>query len=150
MHTQLVTWKHIAHGAVYDSLRHFLDGDSVYLPPRNLTELREVLYVPLSFFSFFSQLTPTSRERGAMSYMFTYISQLRGGLRGTEFTTVRIPHSTLPAPISHAFQMKQIAYDSLRDILGKNANDFLQLYSNKADWHAKPPRALRQAGPTLT
>jgi hypothetical protein len=54
MHTQLVTWKHIAHGAVYDSLRHFLDGDSVYLPPRNLTELREVLYVfRLSlFFSF--------------------------------------------------------------------------------------------------
>ena len=46
MHTQLVTWKHIAHGSVYDSLRHFLDGDSVYLPPRNLTELREVLYVP--------------------------------------------------------------------------------------------------------
>ena len=46
MHTQLVTWKHIAQGSVYDSLRHFLDGDSVYLPPRNLTELREVLYVP--------------------------------------------------------------------------------------------------------
>ena len=45
MHTQLVTWKHIAQGSVYDSLRHFLDGDSVYLPPRNLTELREVLYV---------------------------------------------------------------------------------------------------------
>ena len=46
--------------------------------------------------------------------------------------------------------MKQIAYGSLRDIVDKNANDFLQLYSNKADWHAKPPRALRQAGPTLT
>ena len=45
MHTQLVTWKHIAQGSVYDSLRHFLDGESVYLPPRNLSELREVLYV---------------------------------------------------------------------------------------------------------
>ena len=100
MHTQLVTWKHIAQGAVYDSLRHFLDGDSVYLPPRNLTELREVLYV-LSFLLLLHHLAThtISRERGAMSYMFTYISQLRGGLRGTEFSTVRTPLPLLPIPL---------------------------------------------------
>ena len=99
MHTQLVTWKHIAQGSVYDSLRHFLDGDSVYLPPRNLTELREVLYVPSSPLSFILHLTQPSRERGAMSYMFTYISQLRGGLRGSEFSTVRVlSPQHVPAP----------------------------------------------------
>lgn len=54
MHTQLVTWKHIAHGSVYDSLRHFLDGESVYLPPRNLSELREVLCVLSRSLSFIS------------------------------------------------------------------------------------------------
>jgi len=91
MHTQLVTWKHIAQGSVYDSLRHFLDGESVYLPPRNLSELREVLYVfSLSLPLLHLTQPPTSRERGAMSYMFTYISQLRGGLRGSEFSTVRV------------------------------------------------------------
>ena len=32
-----------------------------------------------------------------MSYMFTYISQLRGGLRGSEFSTVRVL-SPIPVP----------------------------------------------------
>ena len=32
-----------------------------------------------------------------MSYMFTYISQLRGGLRGSEFSTVRV-FSSQPVP----------------------------------------------------
>jgi len=66
MHTQLVTWKHIAHGAVYDSLRHFLDGESVYLPPRNLTELREVLCV-LSFSRLFP--APSHDLQGTRSYV---------------------------------------------------------------------------------
>ena len=33
----------------------------------------------------------TSRERRAMSYMFTNLGHLRGGLRGSEFSNVRVP-----------------------------------------------------------
>ena len=39
-----------------------------------------------------------------MSYMFTYISQLRGGLRGSEFSTVRVLSTQhVPAPFLTLF-----------------------------------------------
>jgi hypothetical protein len=152
LHTQLVTWKHIAHGSVYDSLRHFLDGESVYLPPRNLTELREVLYVPpLSLSPSCSPLTPPpgSVERCPICSP-TSVNFAADSAAQNSALYVFYPRCASHSPPLYSPQMKQIAYGSLRAIVDTNANDFLQLYSNKADWHAKPPRALRQAGTTLT
>lgn len=42
-HTHHVTASDIAHAARYDALRLFLTGDGVYIPPRSVTEVKELL-----------------------------------------------------------------------------------------------------------
>jgi len=44
-HTHLVTWANVAYAARYDALRLFIQGDAVYIPPRTISELYELLYV---------------------------------------------------------------------------------------------------------
>lgn len=44
-HTHLVTVSNIAYAARYDALRLFLTGEGVYIPPRSVREVKEVLYV---------------------------------------------------------------------------------------------------------
>jgi len=70
-HTHHVTASNIAYAARYDALRLFLTGDGVYIPPRTVYEVKELL------------------ERHALSYLYTQSSYLRPSPRGSDFSTMK-------------------------------------------------------------
>lgn len=70
-HTHHVTTSNIAYAARYDALRLFLTGDGVYIPPRSVTEVKELL------------------ERHALSYLYTQTSYLRPSPQGSDFSTMK-------------------------------------------------------------
>ncbi|KIM25252.1 hypothetical protein M408DRAFT_10595 [Serendipita vermifera MAFF 305830] len=70
-HTHLVTASNIAYAARYDALRLFLTGEGVYIPPRNVQEVKELL------------------ERHALSYLYTNMSYMRPSPQGSDFSNMK-------------------------------------------------------------
>ena len=127
-HTHLVTVSNIAYAARYDALRLFLTGEGVYIPPRTVHEVKELLCVAL-LPRIHLKLTLLHRERHALSYLYTQMSYLRPSPQGSDFST-----------------MKSTALDGLSNLVHHHQRELVGLYQHRPDWdgHPSPPRRAGQ------